>query len=112
MRDKRLVRKLARDLAGVGAAHAVAEGDYNAVFRCAFFNDETVLIVLSDSSLIGDTEAFHTALPSVGRDRDVYFFSCIFRRSCPHEASTSPPSFRLTVTFTPLSSSIFMNAFM
>ena len=103
--DKGLVGKLACDAACLCAAHSVAQRGDQAAFGLAFFENETILIVLADRALVCHAEAFHAGPCPPFCD------FCIFLLSWPQEASTSLPSLRRTVTLTPLSSRILMKRF-
>ena len=99
---KDLHRQGAGNVAGFGAAHAVTDHAQQGLLVQPF-NSVSILILLAHASGIRKSPALHRPSTSL-------LYSCFFSyflRSCPQEASISPPKVLRTVAVTPPSSRIF-----
>ncbi|MPN61407.1 hypothetical protein SDC9_209144 [bioreactor metagenome] len=82
-----------------GTAHAVAD-DADSVSAVRLPHGISVLIILADKTHVRDAPDLHV-------DHSPFCSSMAFRRSCPQEASISPPRLRRTVAVSPWVSSRF-----
>jgi hypothetical protein len=92
-------RDVAGQLAAGGTAHAVAD-HADSLPRFQRIRGVGILVVLADQADVGHSPDVHACLSP-------FLSSISFLRSCPQEASISPPRLRRTVAVTPWDSSRF-----